>query len=111
MEFFMPPNENKEVEENQWKNFNKLSNPDNPEKFKKRVYSVKQLNIHLKLIYEDKVDDDFPDSTIPLCAIIETDNTFDLYGIKPIEENNKVILKHYLHQINKTKYVIAEYFD
>ena len=107
----MPPNIDNEAEEKQWQTFNKLSNPNNPDKFTKRVYSLRHYSVKLDLLYNDFVDGNFPDSTIPLCAIIETDNTFDLYGLKATEVNGLTEWKYYLHQVQKSQYVIAEYFD
>ncbi len=109
--FFMPPNLDEEAEENQWRIFNKQSNPDNPDKFKKRVYAVREVSVKLELIHRDTVGGNFPDSTIPLCAIIETDNTFDLYGIKLTDTDGVIRAKSYLHQIYKSQYVFAEYFE
>jgi hypothetical protein len=110
--FFMPPNIDEEVEERQWQLFNKQSNPDNADKFTNRVYAVREYSyVDHDVINKDVVGGNFPDKKIPICAIIETDDTFDIYGIAETEINGLPVTKSYLHQIQKSRYVIAEYFE
>jgi len=109
--FFMFQTDDKELEEELWKDFNKKSNPQNQDKFKKRVYSISQLNSKFELVHKDTVGGNFPGSKIPLCAIIETDSTFDLYGIKLTDTNGVLEGKHYLHQVHKSPRVLVQYFD
>jgi len=111
MKFFTPITSNPEEEERLWQHFNNLSNPINPNKYKKRVFSVKEMNSKLERVSYDKIDGNFPDSTIPLCFIIETDTTFDLYGIKLEIINNEEKYRDCVHKIRKTNRVIPEYFD
>lgn len=109
--FFMFQTDDKKLEEELWQDFNKKSNPQNPDKFKKRVCSISQLNSKFELVHKDTVGGNFPDSPIPLCAIIETDKTFDLYGISLTDINDVNGWKYHFHQVDKSPRVLVQYFD
>jgi len=111
MKYFTPIASNDEDGEKWCNFFNEKSNQDNPDKFKKRVFSVSQMNVKLELIHYDKIDGNFPDSKIPIVAIIETDTTFDIYGLSVREINGKDNCKYHVHSIQKSLFVVPEYFD
>ena len=111
MKFFMPIGRNEEEMKKIWGKLHKLSNPNNHDKYTQKVYSVTQVNDVLELVYYDKVDGNFPDAKFPIVAIVETENSFDIYGAVIKEINGKEALVYPLHSIRKNSRVVPEYFE
>lgn len=78
--FFMPPNSDPETDEKQWNLLNKQSNPNSPDKYTNRIYSV--IFKFNKNKVKETVDEPFSENNIPIIAIIESDTTYDIYTLR-----------------------------